>query len=65
MNRFESLEPHCMMPSPTGPFVKFSEIERIVKDLKGELRDEYGSNGEFAQVYSTLKIISQRLGIVL
>lgn len=65
MTRFEPIEPHVMQLSPTGTFVKFAQIERMLKDLKGELREEYGSNGEFAAVYSTLRIVCERLGVVL
>lgn len=65
MVRFDPIEPHGMLVATTGPYVKFSEVENTLKDLKGELRDEYGSNGEFAAVYATLRMVGEKLGIVV
>ena len=65
MNRYEPIEPHVMQGSINGTFVKFSDLEFALADLKAELRAEYGGNGEFAPVYSTLRIVGERLGIVV
>ena len=65
MIRWEPIEPHSMQLHGNGTFVKVREIEKALQDLKGELKDEYGGNGEFAPVYATLRIVGQRLGIVV
>ncbi len=65
MTRFEPIEPHSLIMSPTGTYVKFAQIERMLTDLKSQLRAEYGGNGEFAQVYSTLRMVGETLGIVV
>lgn len=65
MIRFDPIEPHSMVLSGNGTFVKFREVEKLLQDLKTELKEEYGGNGEFAPVYSTLKIVGQRLGVVV
>lgn len=65
MNRYDPLEPHSMVASKTGAFVKFNDIEFTLTDLKAELRAEYGGNGEFAAVYATLRMVCEKLGIVV
>ena len=65
MNRYEPIEPHSLIAETNGTFVKFSDLEFALTDLKAELRAEYGGNGEFAPVYSTLRMVGERLGIVV
>ena len=65
MNRYDPIEPHAMIGSTNGEFVKFGDLAFILTDLKAELRAEYGGNGEFAQVYSALRMVGERLGIVV
>ncbi len=65
MNRYDPIEPHSMIGSTNGEFVKFSDLEFALTDVKAELKEECGGNGEFAHVYATLKIVGQRLGVVV